>query len=63
METLIVHTNTKEELKIVKGIMKALRVKYEESPYNPEFVAKINKGKADVKAGRTTKISIDEIWK
>ncbi len=63
METLIVHTATKEELKVVKGIMKALRVKYEESPYKTEYVAKIEKGKADVQAGRTTKISLDEIWK
>ena len=63
METLIVHTTSKEELKVVKGIMKALRVKYEESPYKAEFIAKIEKGKADVKAGRTTKISMDEIWK
>ena len=63
METLIVHATSKEELKVVKDIMKALRVKYEESPYKAEFVAKIAKGKADVKAGRTTKISLDEIWK
>ena len=63
METLIVHAATKEELKVVKGIMKALRVKYEESPYNTELVSKVQKGKADIKAGRTTKISLDEIWK
>ena len=62
MQTLIVHTADKEELKVVKGIMKALRVKYEESPYKAEFVAKVNKGKAEVKARRTTKISLDEIW-
>ena len=63
MQTLIVHTATKEELTIVKGIMKALKLKYEESNYNIEFVNKIQKGKADVKAGKTTKISLDEIWK
>ena len=63
METLIIHTASKEELKVVKGIMKALRVKYEESKYKSEFVAKVAKGKADVKTGRTKKISLDEIWK
>jgi len=63
MQTLIVHTATKEELNIVKGIMKALKLKYEESNYNTEFVEKIQKGKADIKAGKTTKISLDEIWK
>jgi len=63
MQTLIVHIATKEELNIVKGIMKALKLKYEESNYNTEFVEKIQKGKADIKAGKTTKISLDEIWK
>lgn len=63
MQTLIVHTATKEELTLVKGIMKALKLKYEESNYNTEFVKKIQKGKADVKAGKITKISLDEIWK
>jgi hypothetical protein len=63
METLIIHRANKEELKIVKGIMKALNLKYEDSPYNEEFVAKIAQGKADVKAGRTTKITLDDIWK
>ena len=63
METLIVHAASKEELKMVKGIMKALKVKYQESPYDAEFVAKVEKGKAEVKVGKTSKISLDEIWK
>ena len=57
------HTTIKEKTQIEKGIMKVLMVKYEKSTYSPEFVAKINKGKADVKDGKTTKISIDEICK
>ena len=48
METLIVHTVTNEDLKVVKGIMQPLKVKYEESPYNAEFIAKIENGKTDV---------------
>ena len=48
METLIVHTVTNEDLKVVKGIMQLLKVKYEESPYNAEFIAKIENGKTDV---------------
>ena len=62
MKTLIVHTAIKEELKVVKGIMQPLMVKYEESPYNADFIAKIENGKTDVENGRTTKISLDEIW-
>jgi hypothetical protein len=59
METLIVQATSKEVLKVVKAIMKALRVKYEESPYKAEFVTKVAKGKADVKAERASKILFD----
>jgi len=36
--------------------------KADKSPYNPKFVAKIKCGEADVKAGRTIKVKLDEIW-
>ena len=63
METLIVHAETKAELKLIKGVMKALKVKFEDSPYNAEFTAKIKQGRKDVKAGKTTHITLDDIWK
>jgi len=59
METLIVHAETKAELKAIKTIMKALKVKFEESPYNAEFTTKIAQGKKDIKTGKTTKVILD----
>jgi hypothetical protein len=63
METLIVHAETKAELKVIKGVMKALKVKFEDIPYNAAFTAKIKQGRKDIKAGRTTNITLNDIWK
>ncbi len=67
METLIVQPKSKEQLTALKAIMKALKVdfitgKSEDGQYNTEFVAKMKKSEADVKAGRTTKIEPADIW-
>ncbi|HAH24614.1 MAG TPA: hypothetical protein DCL77_12830 [Prolixibacteraceae bacterium] len=65
METLIVQPDSKEKLDAIKAFMKALKIPFEasKSPYNPDFVAKIKQGDEDIKAGRTKKISLDDIWK
>ena len=66
METILVHTENKEQSKVVKAFMKALKVKFEtqkKKKYNPEFVQKILEGDDDVKNGRINKITLDEIWK
>ena len=65
METLIVHPDSKEKLTTLKAFMKALKISYkkEKQPYNPEFVAKILQGDEDIKAGRTKKIKLDDLWK
>jgi hypothetical protein len=65
METLIVHPDNKEKLTALKAVLKALHIKFEKStsPYKAEFVEKILQGDADIKAGRTTKITLDDIWK
>ncbi|RYE36590.1 MAG: hypothetical protein EOP42_02775 [Sphingobacteriaceae bacterium] len=34
-----------------------------ESGYDPDFIAKIKQGDEDIRAGRTTKITLDDIWK
>jgi len=66
METLIVQPKSKEQLTALKAIMKALKVDFKTekgtSTYNAEFVAKMKKSEADVKAGRTTKIQPADIW-
>jgi len=60
METLIVQPKNKEQLTALKAIMKSLKVDFKteksaESPYDPEFVAKMKRSEEDIKAGRTTK--------
>lgn len=53
--------------KAVEAIFKALKVPYkktkEESPYDPEFVAKIKQGEEDKKAGRYKIIKTEDLWK
>lgn len=65
METLIVQPDSKEKSNAIKAFMKALKISFKEtkSPYNPEFVAKIKQGEEDIKAGKTRKISLDDVWK
>jgi len=46
METLIVEPKSRKQLNAIKAVLKALDItfrKEQESPYNPEFVAKIKK--------------------
>lgn len=63
METLIVHPDNKEKLAALKAVLKVLDIKFEKSKYNPEFEAKILQGDEDIKAGRTTRITLDDVWK
>ncbi|RDC55519.1 hypothetical protein DU508_14625 [Pedobacter chinensis] len=65
METLIVHPKNKEQLMALKAFVKALKIDFttEKSPYNPEFVAKIKRGEAQIKAGKGVKIAIEDLWK
>ncbi|MGI4022210.1 MAG: DUF2683 family protein [Janthinobacterium lividum] len=35
----------------------------EDQPYDSDFVAKIKQGEEDIKAGHTTKMTLDDIWK
>ena len=65
METLIVYPDSKEKLNSIKVFMKALNITFEEAktPYDPEFVKKIQEGDKDIIAGRTKKITPDDVWK
>lgn len=56
METVIMHPESKEQLSALKAIAKALNVKFETSPYNPDFVAKIKESKNQVEEGKFTKL-------
>lgn len=66
MQAIISYPQKKEEMQAIKAVLKVLKVRFEDkelSPYNPEFVAKIRESEEDLKAGRTRKITLDEIWK
>ncbi len=65
MTYLIVHPNSNDKLTAIKAVLKALDVDFDEAstPYNPDFVSKINEGEEDIKAGRTVKVSLDNLWK
>ena len=63
METILVYPENPEKAQALKAFLKALKIDFEKSPYNPEFVAKIKRGDEDIKAGRTSKVSLDDIWK
>ncbi len=70
MQTLTIHTETSIELRAVKTVLKAMKIRFEEdtadatkSPYNPEFVAMIKQGKKDKKAGLGKVIKTADLWK
>ncbi len=63
METLIVHPENKEQLTALKAFMKALKISFTEqkADYDPEFVEKIQKSRAQVKNGETRTVNIDDL--
>ncbi len=66
METLIVHPKDQKQLAAVKAVLKALNVdfkKEKESPYNPEFVAKIKRAEKNFKDGKFTTVKVEDLWK
>ncbi len=65
METVIAQPTTKEQLNALKAFMKALKVdfKIEKSPYNPEFVAKINQSRKEISEGKGVRIKVEDLWK
>ncbi|MBX2966481.1 MAG: hypothetical protein KF845_10065 [Cyclobacteriaceae bacterium] len=67
MESILIHPKSKEQLAAVKAFAKALNMNFEtkvaKSPYNPDFVKKILKGREDVKRGKGVKIPVSDLWK
>lgn len=70
MKTLIIHTED-DKIQIIKDFLNSIKVKFEtqttskeeESPYDPEFVAKIEKSRQQLKEGKVTRIKIEDLWK
>lgn len=64
--TFIIHTETFEQETALKAFAEALKIKLEvaeESPYDPDFVAKIQESRDQVRGGKTVQINLDDIWK
>lgn len=63
METLIVRPENKKQLTAIKAIMKAMNIPFDKdkSPYDPDFVAKIQESREQVKRGETRIIDIDNL--
>ena len=65
-QDIIVHPSSVEEMSVIKAFFEALKIKFEiakDSPYNPEFVAKIENSRKQAAEGRTVKVDLDDIWK
>lgn len=68
METLNIkaYPANSQQIDAIKAFMKALKIKYEvttDSPYNPDFVKKVENSQKQVSEGKTVKIDLDDIWK
>ena len=49
------------QIEALKAVMKALKIKFEvskDTPYNPEFVAKIKIGEKQIQEGKGIKMSV-----
>lgn len=68
-EIIIAHPGSDDKFEALKAVLKALKIKFEitkDKPYDPEFVAKIEKSRQDFKEGKGRKITLEELdslWK
>jgi len=72
MKTLVAHPNTEAQLKAIKAIFEALEVPYNEGNdldeteqilATPGMVKHLNESMQELKEGKTSKVSLDDIWK
>jgi len=64
------YTDDSSQIEAIKTVIKAFKIKYSiskakevESPYNPEFVAKIRKSRQQVEQGDVTRVKKEDIQK
>ncbi len=69
MKTLIIHAEA-DKVQIIKDFLNSIKVKFEtkttsteESPYDQEFVAKIERSRQQLKEGKGRIIKIEDLWK
>ena len=66
MEAITIHPKNKEQASLFEQLAKALKVPFEktkktESPYNAEFVAKIERSRKNYKDGKGTLLTLKEL--
>jgi hypothetical protein len=61
--TFIIHTDTPEQESALKAFVKAMKMKFEvtDKPYNPEFIAKIEKSKKQALEGKVTRVEKENL--
>jgi hypothetical protein len=63
-DIIIAHPGSEDQFEVLKAVMKALKIKFEitkENPYDPEFVAKIEKSKQEFKDGKFTRVKKENL--
>ncbi len=59
--SIIAHPSNNHEENALKAFMKALKIKFEVSDYDPEFVAKINQSEKEIEQGNFKKVKKEDI--
>jgi uncharacterized membrane protein (DUF106 family) len=51
------------QIDAIKAFMKALKIKFEiaDKPYNPEFIAKINKSQQQFQEGKFSTVKVEDL--
>lgn len=63
MQAIITYPEKKEDIQALKAFLKALKIKFKEETYNPEFVEKINRANNNYKKGEYITIKDEKnIW-
>ena len=62
MQSLVLHTERREQFKAIKDLLKSLKIKHEEYPCNPEFVARIDEGRQQAREGKLIRIKTEDLW-
>ena len=58
------YTSDASQIEAIKAVLKAFKIQFEvtkETPYNPDFVAKIQKSREDYKEGKGRTVTIEEL--
>ena len=64
MSTITLDLNDESQLETVRAFLKALKIKFIEvksKPYNPDFVAKIEESKKQIKEGKVTSVPKEDL--